>query len=321
MQREFGRHSSKRVIVLLGPQRLEPTAPEAVAPFVGPGDAVSAITAGWEERESELVELREHLGRTVESLDLHRRAQQVMEDDPELGEALKRRRRNLRALRSIYRLRLRHLVPAAEELLRRTGPDDLMVPEREDALQGLRALDAHHLERIDEIHDAFLEEWRPSEREAVARQREELAAILQRTAVLCIAGGHVRILHTRLWLFDIVDLLPEGMPIVAWSAGAMVLAERIVLFHDSPPQGQGHPEVLGPGFGLCPGIVPLPHASRRLDLDDEVRVQLLSRRFPDSICVALDGGSSLRWDGSRWSGPESTRKLTLTGGLAAMGDA
>lgn len=311
----------QRTVILLGPQRLQPTVPEAVAPLVGPGEAVAAVTAGWEERESELLELREGLGHPVESLDLHRRAQDVLREDPELDQALKRRRRNLRALRSIYRLRLRHLVPAAEELLRRIGPDDLMLPEREDAFASLRALDAHYLERIDEIHAAFLETWSQIERPAVARQREELAAILERTAVLCIAGGHVRILHTRLWFFDVMGLLPAAMPIVAWSAGAMVLAERIVLFHDSPPEGRGHHEVLGPGFGLCPGIVPLPHASRRLDLNDEIRVQLLSRRFPDSMCVALDPNSRIDWNGQSWSGPDTTLRLTPTGGLVAVGDA
>lgn len=54
---------------------------------------------------------------------------------------------------------------------------------------------------------------------------------------------------------------PE-VPIMAWSAGAMVVSERIVLFHDSPPQGRGNAEMLGPGLGLFPR---LPSSPTRAD--------------------------------------------------------
>lgn len=309
-----------RQVELLGPQRLKPTAREALAPLLVDGAPVAAITAGWEEREAEYAELREHLGRPVHSLDLYRRAEEVFASDPELHAALKQRHGDLRALQTIYRLRLRYLVPAAEELLRRSGPDALMEPEREAAFENLRALDAHHLERIAEIRRAFTDEWRPIERPSVARQREEVRALVEQSGALCIAGGHVRILHTRLDLFDLVGLLPETMPIVAWSAGAMVLAERIVLFHDSPPQGRGHAEVLGPGLGLCSRVILLPHARRRLTLDDEVRVQLLARRFPEDLCIALDENSRLTWDGRAWKGTEATMRLTFAGGLALVGE-
>ena len=125
-----------------------------------------------------------------------------------------------------------------------------------------------------------MDRWHLSERDVVARQRHELQKLLKNSLALCIAGGHVSILLNRLWLFDVAGLLPKTMPVVAWSAGAMALAERVVLFHDSPPQGRGYAEVLCAGVGLCPGVVPLPHAKKRLQLNDQVRVQLLARRFP-----------------------------------------
>jgi len=32
-------------------------------------------------------------------------------------------------------------------------------------------------------------------------------------------------------------------PVIAWSAGAMALSDRFVLFHYRAPLGPGHPEV------------------------------------------------------------------------------
>jgi hypothetical protein len=118
---------------------------------------------------------------------------------------------------------------------------------------------------------------------------------------VAFAGGHVAALLNRLRLFDVASVVGER-PIVAWSAGAMALSERIVLFHDSPPWGAGNAEVLDHGLGLCPGVLPLPHARRRLRLQDPRRVDLLVRRFAPLRCVGLDEGSKLRGRGAVWAG-------------------
>jgi hypothetical protein len=102
----------------------------------------------------------------------------------------------------------------------------------------------------------------------------------------------VAVLLNRLRLFDLAGLLGER-PVVAWSGGAMVLSERLVLFHDHPPQGRGYAEVFEAGLNLAPGVVPLPHARRRLDLGDPERVALLARRFLPARCLALDEEASL----------------------------
>jgi len=308
----------KRTVVLLGPQRLAPTAREALAPLLRPDDSVAVVTAGWQERETEHGELSEHLGRAVSNLDLHARAEDVWKQDPELHEALEAQRRRSRALHQLYRLRLRFLAPAAEALLERDGPEDLLEPERASAFLSLRALDDHHLARVRAFEREFEAQWRLDTRPSLARHRAELKALLKNTAALLIAGGHVRVLLTRLRLFDVLGLLPETTPIVAWSAGAMTLTERIVLFHDSPPQGRGFAEVLGPGLGICPGLVALPDATRRLHLENSTRVQLLSRRFPDAICAALDENTQLSFDGRLWTAAKPTMKLTATGELAAV---
>ena len=95
----------------------------------------------------------------------------------------------------------------------------------------------------------------------------------------------------------------------------MVLTPRIVLFHDSPPQGAGYAEVFEPGLGLCHGIVPLPHARQRLRLGDPLRVRLLARRFAPDACVPLDGEAGLDWNGVRWQAHEGTSKLSPSGEL------
>ena len=109
--------------------------------------------------------------------------------------------------------------------------------------------------------------------------------------------------------------LLKRQPIFCWSAGAMALSERVVVFHDSPPQGPGNAEVLEAGLDVFTGLVPLPHASRRLRLDDPLRVGLFARRFGPAICAALDEGTQLAWDGKAWKGGTGTRMLSPDGGL------
>ena len=71
-------------------------------------------------------------------------------------------------------------------------------------------------------------------------------------AALVVAGGHVGVLVHVLHLFNVRR--PSRAPVVAWSAGAMALTERIVLFHDRAPHGPSHAEVYGDGLGLVPGV-------------------------------------------------------------------
>jgi hypothetical protein len=100
------------------------------------------------------------------------------------------------------------------------------------------------------------------------------------------------VLLACLRLFGVADVLGER-PVVAWSAGAMVVCERIVLYHDLAAHSPGHAEVFDAGLGLCRGVVPLPHARRRLRLDDVDRMALLARRFAPARCVVLDDGAQV----------------------------
>lgn len=300
-------------LTLFGPQRLEPCLREEFD-HRGIAGQVAAITAGWQEREAENDELQEHLGRPVIDLRLHSRADQVFAEDPEFFEAHRARQDRLQALQRVYRLRLEYTLEAARQLIRREDAPAIVEPARREAIEAVRLLDAQHLERIAVVHREFEEQWAPRWRPAIARHRAEIAAILGRCAAVGIAGGHVAVLLNRMRLFELGELLRE-LPIFAWSAGAMCLGRRIVLFHDYPPQGPGNAEVLDVGLGLYHGLLALPHASHRLRLSDPARIRLLARRFSPDLCVALDSRVSIRLENGAWRRGQNTRHLTVDGQL------
>ena len=303
-------------IILLGPQRLRPTLAEAMADL-GTNGPVAAITAGWQDREAEDGELREHLGARTVNLDLYRRAEQLFADDPVLFAGYRRRQESLRRLQEIYRRRLRHAMAAARELLAEPAADELLDDARRAAIAAVRELDARHLEAVRRIHRRFRREVRPDRRVGLRRQRAELSRVLEGCAALAIAGGHVAVLLNRLRLFGVLDLAGER-PILAWSAGAMALAERVVVFHDSPPQGAGDAEVLEIGLARLRGLLPFPHARRRLRLRDPLRVSLLARRFAPSICLALDEGDRLTRGEDGWIAQAPARRLTMSGEVSRL---
>ena len=309
-------------VVVLGPQRLAPNLGAAIDDILPPEsrENFAIVTAGWEERESEDQELDEHLGGRTTNLNLFERAEDVFRRDPELLEAMLLHYARRTELQKLYRIRLAHALDAARALLRvdRVDTDSSFVENaRAEAIQDVRRLDADHLETLRALHDDHQREWRPQDRESVAKHRAEIEGVLAGSNALCIAGGHVVILLNRLRLFGLMELVGDR-PILCWSAGAMALTDRIVVFHDSPPQGAGDAEVLEAGIGFLDGIVPLPHARHRLQLDDPVRVELFARRFGPSSCVALDEGARIEWDGKRWKPGDETRCLQEDGRVEVM---
>jgi len=305
-----------RRVVLLGPQRFEPTL-SATLDSLGCGEPLAVISAGWQEREEETEELGLHVGRELLNLRLYRRAEEAAAEDEALAGALRQRQEEMQRLQDFYRSRLALALEAAREMLQRPGRDRFVEAHRRAAIRAVRALDRQHLVHVRRIHAEFDARWDPRRRDSVRRQRDRIAASLRACSAVVVTGGHVAVLINRLRLFDLVDL-EWSAPVVAWSAGAMAVSERIVLFHDSPPQGPGDAEVLDWGLGLCSGVVPLPHASRRLRLDDPLRVSLLSRRFSPAHSVALDTGARLDWDGENWSPASGTKVLGRRGAIRKM---
>jgi hypothetical protein len=299
-------------LTLLGPQRLAPTVGMTLASLAVPDDApVATVTAGWQEREPEDAELDQHLGGRTVNLALYRRVEQVFESDPEFRRAFQDRQAQLRRMQALYRVRLDATLAACHALFETAGDDDALADEREAALESVRALDRRHLERVRAVHSAFESRWRPGEREPLARARGEVARVLSGVAALAIAGGHVAVLLNRLRLLD-VRARARGLPVVAWSAGAMAVSDTVVLFHDDPPHGAGHPEAFEVGLALASGVVPFPHARHRLKLDDARRVAITARRFAPSACVPMDEHARVDWDGA-WHPVTDARRMGYAG--------
>ena len=164
---------------------------------------------------------------------------------------------------------------------------------------------------------AFAERWRPAERDAVARHRAAVAAMVAGAAALAVAGGHVGVLGHVLRLFGV------GRPptVVAWSAGAMALTDRVLLYHDRTANGPSPAEFADVGLGWIPGAVLLPHARRRLRVDDPARMAELAVRAAPARCVILDDGARLHLDPGGVLPPDALvvgadGRLGLLGGAA-----
>ncbi|KAB2967554.1 MAG: hypothetical protein F9K18_04145 [Thermoanaerobaculia bacterium] len=293
-------------VVLLGPQRFVRTLSEAAA-RAGIAGRFASVTAGWQERESEDLELHEHLSERTLNLRLYARAEDAFERDPVLARAHRERQERLREVQGLYRIRLGHAQAALRELSGREAAADLLAGEKAAALEAIRELDARHVEHVAAVHRAFEESLRPRARPAVARHVAALEREVGRSEAVLVAGGHVPVLLNRLRLFGFPELA-SGRPVCAWSGGAMAMTERVVLFHHSPPQGFGNTEVLEAGLGLVRGLVAFPHARRRLLLDDTRRMELLARRFAPAECLTLDDGAWLiDRAGAREAGPGLAR--------------
>lgn len=284
---------SPDLVCLLGPQRHDPDLGASIREL-GLAGPFAVISAGWEEREPETEELEAHLARqgAVRNLHLFKRTEEVFARDPELLAGLKGRYDDLRCLTEVNRLRLSHALEAARSLMARPEPRAKLAPEIEASIDAIHQIDDHFVKRAAEVRAEWEDKLRLAERAELVRHREAVGRELQDCSTLLIAGGHVGILRNRLELLAPLQAL-GALPIVAWSAGAMVLSERIVLFHDSPAQGPGDPEVFESGFEIVKGLVCLPRASQRLRLDDETRVELFARRFAPARCVTLDPGASV----------------------------
>jgi len=303
-------------ILVLGPQFRSPNIRDALA-RAGLTGPIVTITAGWQEREGELAALEGHLDQPVRDLRLYERAEAVFNQDAELHETHRLRQADLRRLQELYRIRLAHAKTAARELFATCDDSELMRNARRAALSAIRRLDAEHLKAIGRIHARWDARLGVRTRPMLARQLAELEHLIDKAGIVCLAGGHVAVLLNRLRLFGLERLL-RTRPVIAWSAGAMAISERIVLFHDHPPQGAGNAEVFEAGLGLVRGTVFLPHAAARLALGDRDRVSLLARRLSPASCVTLDDGSLLHWHRNRLVACTDSSRLKRTGGTTAL---
>jgi len=302
-------------VTLLGPQRRVTAARAAVAELM-PDGRIATVNAGWQERETDSAELSDVLGGRMLNLELHRRWQQLTESDEEYAEAERRLTRLLAELQEVYAIRLNHQMAALEALGRRGDVPAVQEAALIDALRAVQELDRWHLDVVAETRAEFFATVRLGERDSIETPRAEIAAAVAECSGMVFAGGHVGVLLHLLHLFDISRLI--RLPLIAWSAGAMALSDRVVLFHDHAPQGDRHAEMYAEGLGVYSGVLPFPHARWRLRLDDPEHLGQLARRFAPRSCLLLPDGTrvDVRDEAPL---PPGSRVLDPAGGVRTVG--
>jgi hypothetical protein len=275
-------------VIVLGPQR-RPTV-DAAAGGLGADGPIATVTAGWREREGDDAELDRLLDGRTANMRLYARWQDVLDRDPEYAAAEREHRTALDERHELYRVQLAGVLGAWHEVGRHGGSRErVRETARADAEAAIRLVDERHVSRIREDRETFEQAWRPGERDAVATHRSAVRELVDQADALVVAGGHVGVLGHVLRLFDVTP--PAA--VIAWSAGAMAMTERVLLFHDKAPRGPGHAEFAGAGLGWVRGCVLLPHARRRLHTEDPARMAELAARAAPARCVVLDDGTRI----------------------------
>jgi hypothetical protein len=275
--------------VLLGPQRFMTTAGTTLRALEVEGP-VATITAGWEEREDQDEELGQVLDGRGRNLRLYHRMFDVLAKDERFAAAALAFRDRHDELQSFYRLRLEGALQSVYAVQRRSSAHGTAEAALADAIAAVRRLDDWYSAELKTLYREIDAQAPATESEVIAWHRGELAGMLADSAALVITGGHVGMLLRALRMFALP--IAEELPVIAWSAGAMALTSKVVLFHDYAPQGSHEAEVYDRGLGRVPGVIALPHARRRLRLDDRARCAVLARRFPEHRLLLLDDGTS-----------------------------
>ena len=284
-------------LVLLGHQRPRQRVAEAVE-RCGCHGKLAVITAGWRHDEPEIDALQRDLGGRLVHLPLYRWFEEVSLEDAQLAEAYSARQHRIIDYKAAYREQIAHTMSAVADMQTRAQRDpELYEPELQFVHRVLRAIDARALVRVEEIRSSFPNTARPWDLPLVRRRHDETAAILNGVDAVLIAGGHVGVLRNRLFFFGLDVLLlralAAGTGLMAWSAGAMSLMDRIVLFYDDPPEGKGHAEMFDSGLDIVRGLRLFPHARQRLRTQDPARMARLVNRLSPAAVIGMQAGAWL----------------------------
>lgn len=181
-----------------------------------------------------------------------------------------------------------------ERLLRYT-----LSRELRQALDTLEANDDHLVDLLTEIEGrafdaaglAYDDAWR------AGQARLEQRILSANTIVLF--GGQLDLLLDALRLFRLRDALAEalrrGAQIVAMSAGAMVLCERVIIYDDMATTRRDF-QLYDRGLSLVRDIQLFPHCTERIQTEDPDNLAYLARRFRHHACVGLNQRSFLLFE-------------------------
>ncbi len=303
-------------LTLLGPERPAPALP-AVLDALGCKGPLALVSAGWRYDEERDEPLRDAVKRPVHNLGLYAAFRQLEKELPELLSAWTAKQAALRRAKDQYRVAIVPAMRACQALLEsRRDPED---PWFAESIAHLQRVDQLVLDEAARLHGAFFESFRPLAHPRIAAQRARMEEMVADCDTVLIAGGHVGVLQNRLSFYGFKDLL-AGKHLLAWSAGAMCLADRVLLFHDHTSFGDGIAEYLDQGLGIVKNVVFLPHARERLDLDNADNVQILARRLAPARAVGLQNGAILRGSRLRATGaPGAAFALEMDGTVKLLG--
>ena len=301
--------------ILLGPQRFTTTVGATVR-SLGLSGRIAMVNSGWQERESDDAELAGHLDGRGVNLRLHHRMLDVLAKDEHFAAAALAFRDSMDELRAFYGIRLQAATDAVQAVAHRTSLHAVGPAAEEAAIEAVREVDRWYAAELAGLYASLRATARRDESGIIGWHRGEVGAVLDECEGVVVAGGNVRTLLRTLRLFG-VAFRPE-QAVVAWSAGAMALTDQVVLFHDFTPHGVTAAEVHDTGLGRLPGVVALPHAKRRLRLDDHERMSVLARRFAEHRLLLLDDGAVVRFHDGATDLPAGARVIDRTGQVSVV---
>jgi hypothetical protein len=301
-------------LTILGPERPDGALP-AVLKNHGVTGPLALVSAGWRYDEARDEPLRAAVPNEVRNLRLYDRFRILEREAPDLTAQYTAKQDAIRRVKDRYRMRVQTGLASASALF--SEHRDLGCRWFLQAIRHLRETDELFLSEARALHTKFEQEVRPGEHPLVRREREAVREELSGCAALLVAGGHVGVLRNRCFFFDLGPVL-NHRPVYAWSAGAMLMTERVLLYHDRTAYGPGTAEFLDHGFGLLRNTVFLPHARERLDLDNTANLTVLAHRLAPRRVIALENGAV--YDGGVYAGtPGAAFALHLDGSLHAAG--
>jgi peptidase E len=258
--------------------------------------------------------------RALVNLSLMSELQGISQGVPQLAEAWLELRRVAETARSFYLEHNAHLIQLFRRTLGEGKRDDptLTVPrlasddghygegrrllryalsrELRQALATLEANDDHLVDLLREVEqrafDAAGVAYDPAWRAARGRLEER---ILSANSIL-LFGGRLDLLLDALRFFRLRDALAEalrrGAQIVAMSAGAMALCERVIVYDDLAATRRDF-QLYDRGLALVRDLQLFPHCMERIQTDDPDNLAYLARRFRHHVCVGLNQRSFL----------------------------
>lgn len=304
-------------------------------PEVARSRRVLLVTAAWGEGEHDEAHVKRSLNaiglhsrfeggfdRSLVNLSLLHEVRGLSRSAPRLVQAWHEERRVAEMARSFYLEHNAHLIQLFRRTLAAGKREDpsLTVPrlaadqghhganrllrytlsrELQQALDTLEANDDHLVDLLDEIEQrvfdaaglAYDPAWR------AAQQRLEQRILSANTIVLF--GGHLDLLLDALRFFRLRDALAEalrrGAQLVAMSAGAMVLCERVIIYDDFAKTRRDF-QLYDRGLSLVRDIQLFPHCTERIQTDDPDNLAYLARRFRHHVCVGLNQRSFLLFE-------------------------